>query len=121
MKSKTSLPVALSWTSLFLLTFLIAYLYIFNEWLFAVTKPSYMSNLSFIRQLQVYLTTSALLTSLCFFALLPLLALGMYPALNRYSNLLIQLGGLLPSAIGAALILIMIDNFTYTLFRYGTV
>jgi len=121
MKSKTSLPVALSWTSLFLLTFLIAYLYIFNEWLFAVTKPSYMSNLSFIRQLQVYLTTSALLTSLSFIALLPLLALGLYTALNRYSNLLIQLGVLLPSAISAALILIMIDNFTYTLFRYGTV
>jgi len=121
MKFKTSLPLALSWSSLFLLTFLIAYLYIFNEWLFAVTKPSYMSNLSFIRQLQVYLTTSALLTSLCFFALLPLLALGMYPALNRYSNFLIQLGGLLPSVISAALILIMIDNFTYTLFRFGIV
>jgi len=119
--SNKSLPKTLSWMSLFLITFLIAYLYMLNEWLFASTKPSYMSNLSFIRQLQVYLVTSALLTSLCFLALLPLLALGLQPVLRRYSNLLIQLGGLLPTVISAALILIMVDNFTYTVFKFGIV
>jgi hypothetical protein len=111
----------LSWSSLFLVTFLVAYLYIFNEWLFAVTKPSFLNGLGFPQQLQILLTISALLASLCFLCLAPLVILGLIPPLKRYSNLWIQLGSWLPAVIFAVLILLMVDNFTYTVFKFGIV
>ncbi len=111
----------LSWNSLFLLTFLAAYLYIFNEWLFAVTKPHFMNDLGFIRQLQIFLTLGALLVSLCFLSLLPLVTLSHLRPLRDYTSILIKLGGLLPAVIFTALILIMVDNFTYTVFKWGII
>ncbi|HET9913494.1 MAG TPA: sulfatase-like hydrolase/transferase [Anaerolineales bacterium] len=111
----------LSWNSLFLLTFLAAYLYVFNEWLFAVTKPHFMNDLSLARQLQIFLVLGALLVSLCFLSLLPLLISSLFPFLRRYTNLIIKLGGLLPAMVFAILILIMVDNFTYTVFKWGIV
>jgi hypothetical protein len=110
-----------SWKSLFLLTFVTAYAYIFNEWLFAVTKPSFMNGLGFTAQIQILLTVSALLASLCFLCLLPLAILSLNPLLNRHTAVLIKLGGVLPTMVGAALILIVVDNFTYTVFRWGVV
>jgi len=111
----------LSWIYLYLITFLAAYLYIFNEWLFAVTKPSFISGLTITQQLQIFLAISALLASLCFLALLPLVILSFLPLLRRYTGMLIKLGGFLPVVIVAALILIMVDNFTYTVFKWGIV
>lgn len=111
----------LSWKILFYITFLAAYLYVFNEWLFAITKPYFMNDLGFLRQINIYLSVSGLLTALCFLALLPLVLLSFLPPVNKYTDVLIQLGGLLPAMIFAALILIMLDNFTYTVFKWGIV
>src|SRR5512145_2201884 len=108
----------LSWNSLFLLTLLAAYLYIFNEWLFAVTKPHFMNDLGWTRQFQILLLLSALLTDLCLLILSPLVILSLIPPLRNYRNLFIKLGGLLPALIFAALILIMVDNFTYTVLKW---
>src|ERR1044071_9339330 len=112
---------SLSWIYLYLLTFLAAYLYIFNEWLFAVTKPSFISGLAITQQFQIFFVISALLAGLCFPALLPLVILSRLPRLRRYTNILIQLGAILPAVIGAALFLIMVDNFTYTVLKWGIV
>jgi hypothetical protein len=111
----------LSWNSLFLVTFLAACLFVFNEWLFAITKPSYLNRLDFTQQLQVLVTTSALLACLCFLCLLPLVILGLMPPLKRYTYILVKLGAWLPAVIYAVLILLMVDNFTYTLFKFGIV
>jgi hypothetical protein len=112
---------SLLWRNLFLITFLGAYLYIFNEWLFAITKPSFMNGLSFTQQLQIFFTISALLTGLIFLCLLPLLILSLLPLFKTYTDLLIKLGGLLPAGIYAVLILLLVDNFTYTVFKFGIV
>ena len=117
---KAQKPI-LSWSSLFLVTFLAAYMYIFMEWLFVITKPSYINDLSLARQVQILLITSALLASLCFLGLLPLVILGHIPLFKRYPNALIKLGGWVPAAISAAVFLLLVDNFTYTLFKYGIV
>jgi hypothetical protein len=111
----------LSWHSLYLVTFMVAYIYIANEWLFAITKPSYFNYLDFTQQLEVFLTTSALLASLCFIGLLPLGIISLIPLFKPYTYLLILLGGWLPALILAALILILVDNFTYTIFKFGIV
>ncbi|HEX5839941.1 MAG TPA: sulfatase-like hydrolase/transferase [Anaerolineales bacterium] len=112
---------SLSWTSLFFITFLAAYLYVFNEWLFAITRPYFMNDLGFLEQLQIFLSISALLVILCFLALLPLVLLGFLPFLRIHRNVLIKLGALLPAILFAMLILIMVDNFTYTIFQWGVV
>ena len=111
----------LAWSSLFILTTLAAALYIFMEWLFAITRPSYMNNLGFAQQVQVLLFTSALLVSLCFLILLPLGLLSKLPRLKLYQSTLIKIGAVLPALIFAGLILILVDNFTYTLFKFGIV
>jgi arylsulfatase A-like enzyme len=109
------------WISLFTLTFFAAHLYIFNEWLFQVTKPSYMNGLPFLGQLQIFLLTSALFTSLCFFCLMLLVLLSRTPPFTKYPNILKRIGSLLPAMILSALVLIMVDNFTYTIFKFGIV
>jgi arylsulfatase A-like enzyme len=111
----------LSWNSLFLVTFLAAFLFIFSEWLFAITKPSYLNNLGFTQQLQVLVTTSALLACLCLLCLLPLVILGLIPPGKQYTHLLMKLGAWLPAVIFAFLILLMVDNFSYTVFKFGIV
>jgi hypothetical protein len=80
-----------------------------------------MNGLGFTAQIQILLTVSALLASLCFLCLLPLAILSLNPLLNRHTAVLIKLGGVLPTMVGAALILIVVDNFTYTVFRWGVV
>lgn len=110
-----------SWTGLFFITFLSAYLYIFNEWLFISTKPSFLNSLSFPQQLNILLTTCALLASLALLGVVPLVLLSALPPLKKYKDILIKLGGLLPAGIFATLILMLVDNFTYTVFKWGIV
>lgn len=112
---------SLSWINLYLITFLTANIYIFNEWLFAVTKPSFLSGLTITQQFQILLAISALLASICFLALLPLVILSLLPFGRSFKDSLIKLGGFLPAVIVAALILIVVDNFTYTVFKWGIV
>jgi hypothetical protein len=112
---------SLSWTSLLLVTFSAAYLYIFNEWLFAITRPYFMNDLGLMEQLQIFLSLSALLAILCLLALLPLILLSLVPFVRNYTDLLIKLGALLPAVLFAMLVLIMVDNFTYTVFQWGIV
>lgn len=103
---------ALVWCSLYLITFLAAPLYIFMEWLFAVTRPSYMNNLGFAQQIQVFLFVSALLVGLCYLILSPLSLLSLLPRMKPYQGRLIKIGAVLPALICASLILILVDNFT---------
>ncbi len=112
---------SLAWDRLFLLTFVSAYLFVFNEWLFAITKPSFINELGFPRQLEIFLTLGSLLAAAGYLALLPLVVLSHLPPLRNYKDLLIRLGGLLPAGIFATLVLFLINNFTYTVFKFGIV
>jgi hypothetical protein len=108
-----------SWSGLVLLIFLAAYLLVFSEWLFAVTKPSFLNALTFAQQLRVFLAAAALVTALVILCLSPLAILGVLPRVKPYVHRLIQTGGFLPAALFAILILLMVDNFTYTLWGVG--
>ena len=112
---------SLAWDRLFLLTFVSAYLFVFNEWLFSVTKPSFINELGFPRQLEILLTLGSLLAVTAYLCLLPLVVLSLFPPLKNYKDLLIRLGGLLPAVIFATLVLFLINNFTYTVFKFGIV
>lgn len=109
------------WRSLFNLTVLSACFYAFMEWLFFATKPSSLSVLSAFDSAKVLFATAGTVALIS----LALLALLLLPAwLTRTSNRrsrLPELGAMVPALILSLTALIMLDNFTYTVFKFGIV
>ncbi|HET9912985.1 MAG TPA: sulfatase-like hydrolase/transferase [Anaerolineales bacterium] len=109
------------WHGLFNLTVLSACFYASMEWLFFVTKPSSLSLLSpfdsvkvlFITAGAVTLPSIALLTSFS----LPSLMVS-HP---NWRSRLLAIGYIIPALLLSVTALIMLDNFTYTVFRFGIV
>ena len=66
-----------SWITLFGFTFLVVYLYILAEWIFIITKPSFLSLVTFPRELGIIFNTAALAACLSF------LGLGLFYLLSR--------------------------------------
>jgi uncharacterized protein YjbI with pentapeptide repeats len=88
--------VAVVWASWFALAM---------EWLFAVTKPSFMDALSLVERLRIPLIA-------------PLPAVGVALLLTAALRL-VSLAWFVPAAILACAGLLLVDNFTSTLFRFG--
>jgi len=110
-----------SWSGLFWLTVVAAYAYIFIEWLFVVTKGSFLSMLSLFTRLQVLLFAGGLLTGLGLAILLVLFAVSRLPGLRNRPAWMLNLAALLPAFVCACLALIVADNFTYTVLHLGVV
>jgi arylsulfatase A-like enzyme len=111
----------LSWRSLFIQTLLAAYAYAFMEWLFFATKPSFLDALPLLKKLEVFLLTGLILAALAL-ALVALLRLpGLIPGPTRRGQVFPILAALVPALLLAAMSLLLIDNFTYTVFNFGIV
>ena len=97
------------------LSILSLFLYGFLEWLFFITKPSFLSALNWLEQCQVLFAALAVPTSsaLCLHLLLLILA-----SLSPWS-VWKWLGALVPATVLAVTTLMLVDNFTYTLFDVG--
>jgi arylsulfatase A-like enzyme len=80
-----------------------------------------MSTVGILRQIEILMVTGSLLACGCALLLAVLASLSALPWLRERRNFLIGLGGLLPAGILAALTLLMVDNFTYTVFKFGIV
>jgi phosphoglycerol transferase MdoB-like AlkP superfamily enzyme len=118
------LPAAsddLSWSRLFTLSVLAAYAYAFMEWLFFTTMPSFMDALTFGDKFAVFLTTGLVLAGGALGILLPLRILGWIPGPTKRGKVFQRLGAFVPAAAAAALSLLMIDNFTYTVLKFGII
>jgi hypothetical protein len=91
------------------------------EWIFFITKPSFMSGMSIWLQIRI-LFLSALGMSV-----LPLMIVILLWAVDRVvrnpsvTQYLTVMGLLIPSLIFSTLALLLVDNFTYTVFRFGVV
>jgi len=114
-------PLRRPWLELSLIGCFIAYLFVFSEWLFAITRPSFLDVFSLGDRLEIFFFTASLLAAACLLPLVLLALLSRIPLLRRLQPLLLIIGGLVPAAVGAVLLLLLIDNFTYTLFRFGIV
>lgn len=110
---------AVFWKHLFTITVLVAFLYIFMEWLFFVTMPSFMSVLSFSGKVVVFLLSGWEFSLICIIVLAVFIIIDFLAILTYISNVTHYLGWALPTVILSALILLMIDNFTYTTFKFG--
>ncbi len=111
----------MSWIGLYEITILAILFYILSETIFFASKPSFMN---FMNPFSV-ISLTFLITLVCFILVLPFLAvvgLGLLLKLTPSIKLLfLQIGLLLPSFIFATLFLLLIDNFTYTVFGFGIV
>lgn len=91
------------------------------EWLFAVTRPSFFEYVPFTLKIVAFLTSASLITVVCIILLLPISLLKLHRKLDKavkaYSYFYCAILGL----ILACLVLLLVDNFTYTLFKYGIV
>jgi arylsulfatase A-like enzyme len=109
------------WRALFNLSILGAYFYASMEWLFFATKPSSLSLLSSFDQVKVLFVaagTVALVSIACLvFLSLPALFIGN----SNWRSRLLNIGTIVPALILSITALIMLDNFTYTVFKYGIV
>jgi hypothetical protein len=112
-------PRALYWRQLFTATVLIAYFYVFMEWVFFVTMPSFMSLLSLPSKLVVFLLSALGLSLLSIIVLAVFIVFDIYALSINKSHLTLYAGIVIPTIISTALVVILIDNFTYTLFKFG--
>jgi hypothetical protein len=111
----------LSWANLATLSVLAIYFYVSMEWLFLVTKPSFMDNMSVGAKLGVLLLSGLFLIVVSLVLLLVLFGISFVPGFARYWKALLWIGGSLPAAFISGSALLLIDNFTYTLFQFGIV
>lgn len=109
-----------AWKSLFLWILLAAYAYAGLEWLFFITKPSFMDTVSILERVGLLLQTGFFLASPVLMIGLVLYALDQLPAPGGHGIPLL-LAIILPALILASISLLLLDNFTYTVFRFGIV
>lgn len=110
-----------SWTTLFGFSYLSVYLYVLFEWIFTITKPSFLDLVSISTKLGIFLFTSAMVTCLTFIALGLFFALGRLPWFRKSPKPLLVLASFIPVWIITSMLLILVDNFTFTLFNFGVV
>jgi hypothetical protein len=111
----------LSWRTLFLQTLLAAYAYAFMEWLFFATKPSFMDALALGKKMELFLLTGLIVAVFGLTPVLVLRVLGLIPGPTKRFQVFQLLAGIIPALLAAAMSLLLIDNFTYTVFRFGIV
>jgi len=105
--------------SLMIICILVSYILIFFEWLFQVTKPSFMSVLPLLEKIKVFLGFGSLFAIAVLLMILPVLLLNTLPGLKARKQDLNLVGSLVPAAMLASLSLLLVDDFTYTLFGFG--
>ncbi len=97
------------------------FLFVFLEWIFYVTKPSFLSTLSTYSKIEVLIFVSSLFIgiSTLFFSILFLIIL--IKETNTTKKIFCFLSVLFFSLFTETLTIILIDNFTYSIFRFGIV
>ncbi|HZW04409.1 MAG TPA: sulfatase-like hydrolase/transferase [Anaerolineaceae bacterium] len=110
-----------SWLNLAALTVLAIYFFLLMEWLFTVTKPSFMDFMTFPAKLGVLLLPGLLLVGFCAPALLLLFAVGRAPWGASVRPWFLWIGAGLPAAFLAATGLLLVDNFTHVVLGFSIV
>ena len=110
--------ISLLLSNLFIIIFS-GILFVFMEWLFFITKPSFLSASPFIEKIGVVVVTSFLV--IAFLLLLSIPALVICSVFVKQIKVFAYLLALVPAAVLSSLALLLIDNFTYTVFKFGIV
>ena len=98
-----------------------AFLYTLMEWLFIITKASFMNTVPFIEKISVLLNSTAVLALTAILAQIPEAILYYCFRSKTLRQVLRFVLCLTPAVIMACLILLLVDNTTYTAFKFGVV
>jgi len=109
------------WNNLFLFSMETAYFFVFMEWLFFVTKPSFMDLMSWIEKVEILLTSSLIIALACGILLFICLGLELVFTRLRITTISLYIGALIPTLLFSVTCLLLVDNFTYTVFKFGIV
>jgi hypothetical protein len=110
-----------SWKNLVIFLIISSFSYVFMEWVFIVTMPSYMSNMGILSKLEIMLAAGGLLACLGGIPVAILALIDIYLLKSDRRGILLYAALIVPTAILSALLLLLIDNFTYTVFKFGVV
>ncbi len=113
--------LAISPPVLLLLTTTLALLYTLSEGIFLFTRPSFLRTVPFAEKLEALSATSALLVLAGVLAVVILLIPGFFVRNPSARRVIAAVALLVPTLIITALLLLLVDNFTYTVFRFGIV
>lgn len=113
-------PPRLNLNALIVSTILSAFFYAAMEWVFFVTKPSALSLLAPFEKIRVLFAAGGAFALAALFALFLLLVPAL-PARDAARRRLVYLACLAPAFVASVNALILFDNFTYTVFKFGIV
>ncbi len=111
---------SLNWLGIIPVTIFIIFSYSFMEWLFLITKPSFMSSLSLSEQVSIFFVAA------CFLTIIYLIIVSFFILLSHkfgrsLKKQLVFVSLFIPTFLVACLLIILIDNFTYTIFQFGII
>lgn len=109
------------WKRLFTNLALAVYFYIFMEWLFFITMPSFMSLTSFSNKVEILLLSALAFLIFCLVVVVVFVLLDILAAIAYKHRIAHYLELAVPSILLSSLGLLLIDNFTYTVFKFGIV
>jgi len=95
------------------------YFYTIMEWLFFFTKPSFMSPLSILDSIFIVTISPLPIAILIAILLIGLWALSIITKNTLNQNIFYTLARIIPVFVLSSSLLIMVDNFTYTIFKLG--
>ncbi|HEX9330457.1 MAG TPA: sulfatase-like hydrolase/transferase, partial [Anaerolineales bacterium] len=104
-----------SWFKPIALAGLASYVYVFMEWVFFATKPSFMSSMNPVQKMMVFFVSGFV------FTLAAIVSAGLTVIISKFLKSLRWFSAIVPSLIFTLLSLILLDNFTYTVFKFGIV
>jgi hypothetical protein len=110
-----------SWANLAALTVFAVYFCVFMEWLFQVTKSSFMDFMPFWIRIGLLGLSGLFFAGASLLLLLLLGVLSFIPGQPWDWKVYIWIGSAIPAIFIASTALLMVDNFTYTLFNFGIV
>lgn len=108
-----------SWVKLAGMASLAMFLFVFMEWLFLVTRPSFMDLLPFANRMGILLLSWLALVGISLPFFLALIIASVVPGLSRFWKVFLWAGGILPPVFLALTALMLVDNFSYTMFKFG--
>jgi arylsulfatase A-like enzyme len=106
---------------LFWLTVFASYFFVLMEWLFFATKPSFMDLMTAWQKIDLLLASGLLISVLALLPVLVVWGLSSLPGLKKISRIFYYAGAAVPASLLSITTLLLVDNFTYTLFRFGIV
>ena len=124
--SATNVPTYRSWryllidgARLFTFTALAAYGLVFMEWLFQVTKPSFMDGMSLGQKCEIFLLSGLALAIAGVLLDVVLLLIGFLFRQLHLAWLSVWIINAVPAVLLTALTILWFDHFTYTVFHFG--